>query len=262
LGWLKAAFPRRTVDSLATADIQRFLAGRRVGKKRFNNLRGDLHAFFAWCQAAPRTWVRENPVKPIAKFKIARGVPEIIGADAAAALMAYVESYKGGILAPYFALALFAGLRPSVPHGEIWKLAQVLDPSRFVVPALGVIRISPDIAKTKSVRQVTLQPNLTEWLVRYPLTKYPLIPINAQAMITSVRKQFALGDDVLRHSFISMHVAKFKSLAEVALEAGNSETMVRRHYLNLVSQAEAEKFWSIAPGMNGGTVTELGARQA
>lgn len=81
-------------------------------------------------------------------------------------------------------------------------------------------------------------------------------------MISTVRKRFALGDDVLRYSYISMHVTKFKSLAEVALEAGNSETMVRRHYLNLVSHAEAERFWSIAPGMGVGAVTDLDARQA
>jgi hypothetical protein len=54
LEWLKAAFPGRAVHSIATADIQGFLANRGVGKKRLNNLRGDLNAFFAWCQLAPR----------------------------------------------------------------------------------------------------------------------------------------------------------------------------------------------------------------
>ena len=270
LEWLKAAFPSRTVHSIATADIQRFLGGRNIGKKRFNNLRGDLHAFFAYCQAAPREWSRENPVKPIPKFRITRGIPDIVTAETAERLMAYVETYAGGprsglqagCLVPYFALALFAGLRPSVPHGEIWKLAQLPDTSRCIDLGIGVIRVSPDVAKTKSVRQITIQPNLAEWLVRYPLKKYPLIPANAQAMITTVRKRFALSDDVLRHTFISMHVAKFKSLAAVALEAGNSETMVRRHYLNLVGVAEAERFWSITPGMDLGTVTEMNARPA
>jgi hypothetical protein len=118
------------------------------------------------------------------------------------------------------------------------------------------------VAKTKSARQVTIQPNLTEWLVRYPLKNYPLIPPNAQVMISTVRKQFALRGDVLRHSFVSMNVAKFKSLGAAALEAGNSETMTRKHYLNLVSEADANKFWSITPGMDVGTVTELSARPA
>jgi hypothetical protein len=48
------------------------------------------------------------------KFKIACGIPEIITAEKAAELMAYVESYAGGercdhsrgFLAPYFALCL------------------------------------------------------------------------------------------------------------------------------------------------------------
>jgi integrase len=266
----KAAFPAREVHTFATADIQGFLANRGVGKKRLNNLRGDLNAFFVFCQAAPREWTRENPVKPIPKYRIARGIPEIMSASTAARLMAYVETYSGGprtnrptgFLAPYFALCLFAGLRPSVPDGEACKLGLLANPGRFIDQEIGVIRITPEVAKTNSVRQVAIQPNLAEWLVRYPLSKYPIMPANAGHLVTAVRKKFALGDDVLRHTFISMHVAKFKSLAAAALEAGNSETMIRRHYLNLVSEAEASKFWSITPGMDVGIVAELTAKPA
>ena len=46
LEWLKTVFPGRAVHSVSTADIQGFLANRGVGKKRLNNLRGDLNAFF------------------------------------------------------------------------------------------------------------------------------------------------------------------------------------------------------------------------
>src|ERR1019366_9059666 len=249
LDTLKAAFPGpRAVHAIDTAAIQRFLAGRQVGRKRLNNLRGDLSAFFAWCGAAPRRWAAENPVLSIPKFKLTRGVPEILTADQAERLMAYAEAYKEGAMVPYFAFCLFAGIRPSFQNGEIRKLADLDDPSKAVDQALGVIRIIPEVAKTNSVRQVTIQPNLAAWLMRYPLTKCPLIPPNAQAMIAAVRKKFAIGDDMLRHTFISMHVARFKSLGTAALEAGNSETMIRRHYLNLVSEADAVKFWAIAPG--------------
>jgi integrase len=265
-----AAFPGRTVHSLATADIQGFLSNRGVGKKRLNNLRGDLNAFFVFCQAAPREWTRENPVKPIQKYRIARGIPEVISADTAARLMAYVESYTGGprtkqppgFLAPYFALCLFAGLRPSVPDGEACKLGLLPNPGRFIDQEIGVIRITPEVAKTNSVRQVTIQPNLAEWLMRYPLAKFPIVNQNAKRWTTAVRMKFGLGDDVLRHTFISMHVARFKGLGTAALEAGSSETMIRRHYLNIVSEAEANRFWSITPGMDVGAVTELNAKQA
>jgi integrase len=266
----QAAFPGRKVHTLATADIQSFLSNRGVGKKRLNNLRGDLNAFFVFCQTAPREWTRDNPVKPIQKHRIARGIPEVMTAESAARLMAFVETYSGGprtkqppgFLAPYFALCLFAGLRPSVPDGETCKLGLLASTGRYIDLELGVIRITPDVAKTNCVRNVAIQPNLAEWLVRFPQAKYPVVPQNAKRWVTAVRVKFGIGEDVLRHTFISMHVAKFKSLGAAALEAGNSETMIRRHYLNLVGEAEAERFWSIRPGMDVGAATELNAKQA
>lgn len=51
----------------------------------------------------------------------------------------------------------------------------------------------------------------------------------------------------MRHTFISMFVAKFRSKGEAALQAGNSEGIIRRHYLNLKSLEEAEQFFGILP---------------
>lgn len=44
-----------------------------------------------------------------------------------------------------------------------------------------------------------------------------------------------------------MFVAKYRSMAEAALQAGNSETIIRRHYLDLKSTEEAERFFGILP---------------
>ena len=60
-------------------------------------------------------------------------------------------------------------------------------------------------------------------------------------------RDFNLTHDVLRHTFISMFVAKFRSMGEAALQAGNSESIIRKHYLDLKSPAEAEQFFSIMP---------------
>ena len=252
---LGAAVPGRTVDAITTADVQTFLDNRKVGKKRHNNLRGDLHTFFTYCKAPPREWCRDNPVEPVAKFKISRGVPEILDADTCAKLMTFLESYAGGprskhspgYLVPYFALCLFAGLRPSIRDGEVRKLADSPNAGTFLDVALGVIRITPEISKVKCVRRVTIQPNLAAWLVRYPLKKYPIIVANMDAHAAVIREKFAIGGDVLRHTFLSMHVGKFRSMGDAALEAGNSEAMIKKHYLNMVSKDDAEKFWSIAP---------------
>jgi hypothetical protein len=44
-----------------------------------------------------------------------------------------------------------------------------------------------------------------------------------------------------------MFVAKFRSIGEAALQAGNSESIIRKHYLDLKSPMEAEQFFGILP---------------
>ena len=51
----------------------------------------------------------------------------------------------------------------------------------------------------------------------------------------------------MRHTFISMFVAKFQSLGEAALQTGNSESIIRKHYLDLKTTEEAEQFFAILP---------------
>lgn len=254
---LQAAFPAREVHSINTEEVQAYMEARKLGKKAWNNLRGSLHAFFEFCRVAPRQWCQDNPVKPIAKHRVARGIPEILSAQQVANLMAFVEQYptgtrqtgKPGYLVPYFALCVFAGIRPTVPRGECWKIGK-LPPrqlERAIDLANGVIRIGPEVSKTRDLRQITIQPNLRAWLERYPLDRFPLVVPAMQAKVMEVRMKFNLTDDVLRHTFISMHVAKFRSLGGTALEAGNSEAIIKRHYLNLVTVAEADKFWDLLP---------------
>lgn len=257
LAALEAAFPLRQVHDVTTEDLHAYLAARQLGPKAWNNVRGSLHAFFEWCRAKPRQWCGDNPARPLAVHKIARGIPAVLTAQRAAEFMAYVETYptgtrqkaRPGYLVPYLALCLFAGIRPTVPRGEAWKLGKLpaAELARAIDLANGVIWIAPAISKTRDLRKVTIQPNLRAWLERYPLDRYPIVVPAMQAKVMEVRMKFGLTDDVLRHTFCSMHVAKFKSLGSTALEAGNSERIIKKHYLNSVTEAEAEAFWAICP---------------
>lgn len=248
-------FPSCRVHEIDGGTLLAKFGERRWAPKTWNNVRGILHRFFDFCAHDLRRWISANPVALIEPRKVTRGLPTIETTARIAELFAYLETFTGsarrphppGFLVPYFALATFAGLRPSVPGGEIWKLGHLHDLSRAIDLELGVIRISPEVAKTDEVRQVKIRPNLKAWLQRYPLRDYPIVMPNLQALVTGVRTRFGLADDVLRHTYISMHVAKWKSLGEAALEAGNSEAMIKRHYLNIVGEAEAEKFWGIMP---------------
>ena len=44
-----------------------------------------------------------------------------------------------------------------------------------------------------------------------------------------------------------MTVGAFRSVGDAALQAGNSEAVIRKHYLDLKSTEEAEQFWRITP---------------
>ena len=111
----------------------------------------------------------------------------------------------------------------------------------------GVSLIEPHVSKVRMKRSVTIQPNLAEWLRAYPLDQFPIMPRGFRRLRLKFRKQFDLSHDVLRHTFISMFVGKYRSLGEAALQAGNSESIIRKHYLDLKSTAEADEFFAITP---------------
>ena len=46
--------------------------------------------------------------------------------------------------------------------------------------------------------------------------------------------------DVMRHSFISYAVALTQQIGQVALWAGNSEAVIKRHYLERVTEDERQ----------------------
>jgi hypothetical protein len=238
------------VHEIVCADVEAFLRGLRAkdgtsaaSRKTWNNARADLHTFLGWCADKQRRWCGENPASAVAKFKLGRGVPHVLTLAQARDLMAYAANYEGGAMAKYFALALFAGLR-SGPDGELLKLARHPDRAKLIDLARGVIHVQPEVSKTHQYRQTTIRPALHQWLSRFG---GEIWPTNADRMTKHIRARFDLGHDVLRHSFFSYVVGAEKSVERAALEGGNTESILRRHYLNLTTTDEAQDFWSILP---------------
>ena len=179
----------------------------------------------------------------VPKLKVSAGVPETLDVRQCRELMGFVENYRDGQLIPYFALALFTGIRTG---GELEKLAEHPDRHELIDLKRGVIRIPPEVSKTRQLRTVTITPNLAAWLRCAP-QPLVILPPNHDRCVKLIREKFAIGRDVLRHTFITMHVGLSGSVGRAALEAGNSESVVKRHYLNLAGASEAVDFWAIAP---------------
>lgn len=242
LGHLKKHFPIGPVSQCNIDNLTAYLERGKPQLKTYNNRRGLISTFFKF--ACQKGWAAGNPVERTPYYRInhRRGSAVTITAEKAADLMEYIETHLDGELVPYFAICLFAGVRPCVRYGEITKLQP-----ESVRLDTGVIRIEPEVSKVRMPRNVIIQPNLAAWLRAYPLSEFMIVPPDSTNNRRPIFARFGLTHDVLRHTFISMFVAKFRSMGEAALQAGNSESIIRKHYLDLKSKEEAERFFGILP---------------
>ena len=258
---LKHYFAGRIVNEIQAEELNIYLDTRHgrskatLSLKSWNNYRGYLSTFFKYCVS--KKYVGENPILEVPQYKIKqrRGTAEILSANDAADLMEWLETYSGkqnrdgswwgvpGCMVPYYSLSLFAGIRPDWKHGEMSKLKP-----KHIHTDTGVILIEPDVSKVNDKRAIKIQPNLNLWLEKYPPARYPIIPTKRfRDMWVHVRKERKLSHNVLRHTYISMTVGSFRSVGDAALQAGNSESVIRKYYLDLVTTEEANRFWQIVP---------------
>jgi integrase len=148
--------------------------------------------------------------------------------------------WRGGVLTRYFAYLYFAGIRPD----ELKRLSS--RENELVNLKTRTITIPANISKTRHERHVTISSNLAAWLASSP---GPIVPPNFDRLTKLARKHFKLSHDEARHSFISYHVALHRSIGDAALQAGNSEAIVKRHYLNTHAQDEGRNFFRIVPDL-------------
>jgi len=240
---LESAFGGKTVSELTSNALVAFLKRGLPSKKTYNNRRGLVGPFLKHCVL--KDWIASNPIDKVPHFRGVghrRGSAPTLSATQCAEIMEWAESERQGALVPFIALCLFAGIRPDPYVGEISKLE-----CKHVRLDTGVILIEPEVSKVRMKRAVAIQPNLAAWLTAYPLDLFPIMPRGFKRLRLRFRKRFNLSHDILRHTFVSMFVAKFRSMGEAALQAGNSESIIRKHYLDLKTTSEAEQFFNIRP---------------
>jgi integrase len=242
LGRLYNSIGNVNLTSITTETIVKFIASLRdkegtdrAAPKTRNNMRTDLYRFLAWCIDTKGWLAGENPAAKVPMARLDQNLIEVLPLAQCRELMSYTASFRGGITARYFALALFAGIRPA----EIGRL----DKARSIDMDNNSIHLAASMAKTRKPRPVTIQPNLRQWLVQFPAGTLS----QSNKSVRAVRKHFSLGHDILRHTFISNHTMAFGSFAETAIESGNSESIIKDHYFRRVSKADAELFWQIVP---------------
>jgi integrase len=143
-------------------------------------------------------------------------------------------------LIPIIAVGAFSGIRMAELNRLDWS-AFNLD--------RGFIELRADQAKTASRRLVPISDNLRAWIEplkrKGKVVRTELLHREVTALARALKLDWPRN--VLRHSFISYRIAIVKSADQVALEAGNSPSIIFKNYRELATEEQANEWFGILP---------------
>jgi len=154
--------------------------------------------------------------------------------------MAKLLHHASPDLVPILAIGAFAGIRMAELERLDWKAVDL--ERKF-------IEIRAGQAKTTSRRVIPISDNLAAWLMplerKGKIVRTKELQTHMPALARNLKMEWPRN--VLRDSFISYRIAIVQSADQVALEAGNSASIIFKHYRELTTPEVAEKWFSILP---------------
>ncbi|MCP5515708.1 MAG: hypothetical protein H7A45_00440 [Verrucomicrobiales bacterium] len=222
------------VAEFGVADIEAWFSARKESpSSRVGNL-GKLSALFDHCWR--RGYIRENPCLRVQKPHVEAGVPKILSVEECERLMRAAETTDRSLV-PELALGMFAGVRPNEITRLVWRKVDL---------GRSLLTIDAAASKTRHRRLVDLHPTCVAWL---KLGGDLPCSLNRRRRMDALKAAAGIRDwahDVLRHTAAS-HLVALHGARTAAATLGHSETMLFRHYRELVTQQETERFWAILP---------------
>lgn len=183
--------------------------------------------FFTW--AKRQGMVDVNPAKRIELPRTTQEAPNVLSNSDIRKILEYTKAKP--ILRCYIILGLYGGIRPDEIKRMDWSCIK----DNQVV-------LDGKATKTRRRRVVTLLGNAAEAL--RATNAYKLSPDHPQKQIRSMCQTMNVkwGRDCLRHTASSHMINVYRSLDEVALQLGNSPSVVRSHYMGIVTPQQTEEF--------------------
>jgi integrase len=228
------AFPG-DILTIKSGDIDRWLRSLNHPPVTRNSLHRCVKVFFSFAKS--RSYLPQSePTAPelVPIVKEVQTKTEIFQPSEMVKLVGAASSEELGPLA----IGAFAGLRMAEIHRLEWK---AVDLDRRI------ITLRADQAKTASRRIVPISDNLAAWIEHLP--REGKVVKNTGLDLTKLTDRLGMKwpRNALRHSYISYRLAVIKDAAKVALEAGNSPDIIFKHYRELVTEPEANEWFSIMP---------------
>jgi len=226
------------IINVTRLQIEEWLRSLPVSPRSRNNYRNvtvTLWRFAKQCGYLPRD--RSTEADGLPRAKTVGGEIEVFRPGDFAKLLAEADAE----VLPFLAIGAFTGLR----HAEILRLEW--EDVRF---AQGFVEVKARKAKTAQRRLVPIQPNLQAWLAPYrgrtgKVCRWARVGRMASTLATEMGLRWP--NNGLRHSYATYRLAQCQDAAKVALEMGNTPTMIFRHYRELVMPQEATAWWNISP---------------
>ena len=221
----------RPIADIGPADIESWLLRPEWGPAARRSYLIDARTL--WSLALSRGYVARNPALAVEMPRPELRPPSIHTPDQVRAVLDAARCMDLDVCR-LLAVQYFAGLRPA-------EAARISDAD--ILPEF--VQVSGAHAKTRQRRLVTIQPALRAWL-----------DLGGSLPVTNrVRRYYRVRDaagvtwshDVTRHSFVTYHLAHFRSASQTALEAGHTESVLFRHYREVVTPDQAGRFWGIRP---------------
>jgi integrase len=232
--------------------LEGWIARGNPGARFFNNRRATWKTFLNRC----RSWGwwpggLPTPAEEIERRREPVRAPEILPVKAAAAGLIALRMAQPDLV-PYFVLGCWTGLRPTellrIRWGDFdWEMghlhvrAEVARKTlleRFVPLEANVIALLRDHADVGRYRRREPEAKVCGYKDAQRLSAF----LRAEGIVTGWTQ------DVMRHSCISYRIARGDSLARIAEEAGNSESIIRRRYRRPVRASEGAEWFAVGSG--------------
>ncbi len=240
------------VHELDRTAIREWLEKASASAVDWNKRHGTVSAFLNWC--SEKGYVAAEAAAEAVRLRRKDAAPSDIEIYTPVEMRLILNGNEetGPIredILPFVVLGAFCGIRPD---GEFQRLQW-----QDVNLAEKIVTVGAAQAKVAARRIVPLADNVVQWLAPYANHSGAVAPFGKmqQAFRRHVEKVgLRFKRNGLRHSFGSYRLAVVQSAAQVALEMGNSPKMVFAHYRQLVTEAQAKEFWSVAPVREGNVV--------
>jgi integrase len=225
------------IDRFNVADVEAFIDGYPLASRP--TVRSRISTLFQF--AVRRGYRSDNPCNQLEPIEPNDPKREILTLDETKKCLQWFLANPR--LLAWFALSTFAGLRPDEAMKTTWADINLKE---------GWIKVEAQTTKVGERRVVYPHATALAWIKKAQDLGAQLPLTTKQRVMEMKELRPVLGwgtwkQDVTRHTAASMWLAHSDSAEKVATALGNSEKILRKHYLALVTKVDAEKFWNLTP---------------